>query len=461
MNKPLIALALVAVMLLGSIAGATAVQFKQKEKANLEDDLEENDSEDSDETDSGDSWGLGNQGRLKPYALPPLPAGTEFMEFDTVERGTLHSSTITEKREQVIQNQADWKDFYQKLHDSNTAELPEIDFNSSTVIAVALGQKPTPGYGVSIARITEDANKITVYYRTSFPWSGAFLPQVITYPYHIVETEEKISKAVEFKELSFQALEIQKISVEFLDGSALIQITYKDGTAKEFTLELNDREKIIEKISEQTGWSEEQIRELAKFGVPIGMRNSILVRNPILWNWKAVKSMIVPPGWKNARVESDEDEGTVVRDMNLDMNLHAEIQVQLNDQNKIKSIRIIRGNATITIISEQDANAFTTSQIEFEDGKLYIQKQNKKARVKVLPEQASENAKIRSSMHVIKNFELTIDENGKAVYEASGVQIGKFFGIFPVRMDVNSVIDAESGELKKINRPFWHFLVWG
>jgi hypothetical protein len=78
-------------------------------------------------------------------------------------------------------------------------ELPTIDFSSSTIIAVFMGEFNTGGYSIEIKEIREYQDRIVVKVEKTYPPPGSPVTQAFTQPYHIVKTK-KILKSVIFEE---------------------------------------------------------------------------------------------------------------------------------------------------------------------------------------------------------------------------------------------------------------------
>jgi hypothetical protein len=82
---------------------------------------------------------------------------------------------------------------------------------------------------------------------------------------------------------------------------------------------------------------------------------------------------------------------------------------------------------------------------------------NTNTKVKILPEVASQRAKERLGE---LGFNVTLKEigNNKTVYEVSGEKQGKIFGLFNVMGKVSVDIDAETGDVIKMHKPWWSLL---
>jgi hypothetical protein len=72
-----------------------------------------------------------------------------------------------------------------RQHSPDTAR-PEVDFRTDMVLALFLGSRPTPGYAVNIASVTNVGDGLIVRYRETKPPPGTVSIQVLTFPFHMV-----------------------------------------------------------------------------------------------------------------------------------------------------------------------------------------------------------------------------------------------------------------------------------
>lgn len=85
--------------------------------------------------------------------------------YDVLVEGT--NSGIRTPVERVIDMKPEWEQFWQQ-HTSFVnprPPLPQVDFASSVVVALFGGDKPTGGYSVTIAAVTEKENEVRIDYR--------------------------------------------------------------------------------------------------------------------------------------------------------------------------------------------------------------------------------------------------------------------------------------------------------
>jgi len=102
----------------------------------------------------------------------------------------------------VIRDLDSWRDVWKRIHHGPYPELPplpEIDFSREMVIVVALGGRPSSGYGIIIDRAYERDDQLEVVVR-SIDGKGCTALTVITAPVDIVRLA-KTERAVVFKEI--------------------------------------------------------------------------------------------------------------------------------------------------------------------------------------------------------------------------------------------------------------------
>jgi len=87
------------------------------------------------------------------------------------------------------------------------------------------------------------------------------------------------------------------------------------------------------------------------------------------------------------------------------------------------------------------------------------------AEVKIMPDVASvralERLRMRNCVEGECNIELKEVGQGdgmKLAYEVKTQRRSKFLGLFGVRMNVEAQVDAESGEVIRVKKPWWAFL---
>ena len=79
--------------------------------------------------------------------------------------------------------------------------------------------------------------------------------------------------------------------------------------------------------------------------------------------------------------------------------------------------------------------------------------------ITVLPDLAVEKAKMESNS-VLEGIKLDVSGE-KAVYEITSVRKANFLWIIPVEIRTSTKVNAQSGNLESVERPWWGFLVGG
>lgn len=159
----------------------------------------------------------------------------------------------------------------------------------------------------------------------------------------------------------------------------------------------------------------------------------------------------------------------------------SELQNQIQEQNQVRSGEYLGEGGQQMQIQEKANNkielkvgnsmAETSMKIMLEqDGEMTKLKttlsNGKNAEIKVMPDAASEKALERLRLKVcseenecsIELKEVGTGEQVKAVYEIKTQRQSKIFGLFKAKMQVQAQVDAETGEVIQIKKPWWAFL---
>ena len=134
---------------------------------------------------------LGLQNRLYPKVFPTV-------YYEEIDQGFYCG--ISTRCEYVIDNNVSWRSLWTDIHNisSETPQLPPVDFDQETVIAVFIGGFPTGGYSVEIKRIESTVLGFTIHIEETHPGEGCGLTMAFTQPYHIVKANLTNSQNVDF-----------------------------------------------------------------------------------------------------------------------------------------------------------------------------------------------------------------------------------------------------------------------
>jgi len=120
-----------------------------------------------------------------------------------------------------------------------------------------------------------------------------------------------------------------------------------------------------------------------------------------------------------------------------------------------------QSNVKVDLEVKKDKKNKSKLNIKFSDGK--------ERELKVMPETASEKAIEKLKLKTCSeenNCKIVLKEVGKekeirAVYEVSAEKEGWFLGLFKTKAKILTQIDAENGDVLKVKKPWWSFLVVG
>lgn len=129
-----------------------------------------------------------------PYHMVVIPKATQPVEFVVANcdvmlapivdafQGT--QSVVATPLTAIVRDQITWNKLWIDTFGGDVA-APPVDFTRNMAIAVYAGQKPTGGYGVTIATVERLNDRLVVDYRLRSPLPGQVVTQALTAPYAI------------------------------------------------------------------------------------------------------------------------------------------------------------------------------------------------------------------------------------------------------------------------------------
>lgn len=111
--------------------------------------------------------------------------GAESAGFQTIEDGS--SSGIEEACVTVARNETAWRDLW-AAHGGQDGGRPTVDFETHLVAAVFKGESPNACHGAEIEEVTREGEDLVVH-GAFYETEGQACAEVLTYPFHIVETQ--------------------------------------------------------------------------------------------------------------------------------------------------------------------------------------------------------------------------------------------------------------------------------
>ncbi|MCW1296396.1 MAG: PepSY domain-containing protein [Candidatus Parvarchaeota archaeon] len=123
------------------------------------------------------------------------------------------------------------------------------------------------------------------------------------------------------------------------------------------------------------------------------------------------------------------------------------------------SIRVnVDQEKKLTKIEIGDVVAVTHEVIKFEQSSLKIETPKTNISIQVLPHIATSIATSKEPQKVEATELKVIDE--KPVYEINGTRDAKLLWIFPVTLPIRTSVNAETGKIERLEKPWWSFLAW-
>jgi hypothetical protein len=124
-------------------------------------------------------------GQSADYQREPTQGGA----FDIIAQG--QQAAVRVPIQTAVTEQETWIDAWAALtaNQSPAPERPEVSFADSTVVIIGLGERPTGGYSVSIARVVYSSSQATVEVEVERPGEEEMVTQALTTPYVIARLE--------------------------------------------------------------------------------------------------------------------------------------------------------------------------------------------------------------------------------------------------------------------------------
>lgn len=125
------------------------------------------------------------------------PITDPLANFEVIDCDVAFATSIEEPVFEAIDSPQRFRELYLATDLNNQDEVPEVNFEDSTVVAIHLGMRPSTGYSAAVTSVQESGTAVMVHYEESTPGNcGA--GAAVTYPYCFVAIE-KTDKPVEFE----------------------------------------------------------------------------------------------------------------------------------------------------------------------------------------------------------------------------------------------------------------------
>jgi hypothetical protein len=126
-----------------------------------------------------------------------------------------------------------------------------------------------------------------------------------------------------------------------------------------------------------------------------------------------------------------------------------------------KSITIVRiGDRNRLNISVEGVAAETDADVVYDRGTIFIEKLNRSVQLKTLPDRIQEIVQEKWSEGTrIMNMELELVQE-RLRYKVKTRANKHILGLFPVEVEEDSDVDADTGAVRSTRGPWWGFLAW-
>lgn len=142
-----------------------------------------------------------NESPDDPPLPPGVPADAARVPFERLESVSTPISAIHDRRRLVLDNAADWVEFWNELQAVviPVPPPPDIDFGRYIVIAATMGQQPSGGYAIELEEVFEADGTIFTIVVEVTPAPGCAQIPVITAPAAAIRID-RVDARIQFVE---------------------------------------------------------------------------------------------------------------------------------------------------------------------------------------------------------------------------------------------------------------------
>lgn len=123
------------------------------------------------------------------------------ISFTTLSEG--NNGGFLEQKNVVIKSEEKFQELWNEAYSNfmKKPPLPKVNFETSVVVLVTMGEQSNGGYNIKVASVTEHENNIMVIVEEKIPGDNCMTTSMIAYPYEIIEFSRT------YKELVFKNVE--------------------------------------------------------------------------------------------------------------------------------------------------------------------------------------------------------------------------------------------------------------
>jgi hypothetical protein len=130
-----------------------------------------------------------------------LACGASTVSYRIIDQGVAATGPYASPHFRIISEALAFNNAFKALHATQLPQpkLPAVDFATTAVLVVALGQQPSTGYRVEVERIERQGEMLNVNLQLTTPSPDAARATVMTSPYIVIEVSKQPSwKIVKF-----------------------------------------------------------------------------------------------------------------------------------------------------------------------------------------------------------------------------------------------------------------------
>ena len=131
-----------------------------------------------------------------------------------------------------------------------------------------------------------------------------------------------------------------------------------------------------------------------------------------------------------------------------------EVEVSTSSGSSTK-VSIGKSSENSISIKEGVFSVETSEGVVIKDKKIFMDSSQGEQEIKVMPSTASE---VAINQLKLKDYSIELKNTGKPVYEITGKSDVKVLGFIQAEMTLKSQVSSETGEVEKIEKPWWAFL---
>ncbi len=168
-----------------------------------------------------------------------------------------------------------------------------------------------------------------------------------------------------------------------------------------------------------------------------------------------IKKLSIGGAVRGIRAEIETDDGSVIREFEEELEPSVEVEVETEAGSVDVNILHYPERREIRI-RHRNIEAKVEKELEIEEKNIYIKTERVKKQMRVMPSKAVERMHEAIRGVTIKETVLDVKED-KPMYSVEGEKDVRILIIIPAKMQVRAEINAETGTVERIEKPWWSF----